>query len=392
MKRIVAIALVVVVAAATAWGQGVGSDATGSGGSAMGSATGSAMGTGSALGSGAGSAMGSGIGSGSGKQIIIIIPPDVQAPEVTAAASPSVVRLGDRFTLFITAKYVPGVEVNLVEPVELGGAFEVKRKLSQDTTNPDGTKTREWQLEVYAWDVGELRVPPLAITFTSQGKAGQVATNSVPVNVTGVLGDLVDDPKLVRGNAAPVRLLSRDWFWLWIGGGAAVALIALIAFLMIRKARKRRVRTLIGTLVASAPTPRRIDMTSERALDQLLAIQRSGVLDRDNDRKRGYAEMVDVIREYLGARYRVATLDLTSYELMRSLSTVAPEDERALVSDWLERCDIVKYGGFRATADDAGAVLEAARQLVIATTRAPGMSPSASGRMPAQSSTPGEAA
>ena len=65
-------------------------------------------------------------------------------------------------------------------------------------------------------------------------------------------------------------------------------------------------------------------MTSERALERLLAIERSGVLDRDDDRKGGYAEMVEVIREYLGARYRVATLDLTTRELLRRLERVAP--------------------------------------------------------------------
>jgi hypothetical protein len=114
---------------------------------------------------------------------------------------------------------------------------------------------------------------------------------------------------------------------------------------------------------------KRIDMTSERALQQLLSIERSGVLDRDDDRKHGYAEMVDVIRDYLGARYRVATLDQTSAELMRSLRKVAPDHERELVAAWLERCDIVKYGGLRATAEDGYAVLEGARQLILATTR-----------------------
>jgi hypothetical protein len=325
-------------------------------------------GSGSAAGSGAGSAT----GSGSGSAIVIIIPPDVQAPDVNAAASPSVVRLGDRFTLFITAKHVPDVQVNLREPVDLGGDFEVKRRVSQDTTNADGTITREWQLEVYAWDVGDLRVPPLAVTFTSQGKAGQVATNSVPLRVMSMLGDVVDDPKLVRSNAPPVPLMSRDWFWAWIVGGAAVVLIGLGTALWIRNKRKRRVRTLIGTLVPSVPVPRRMDMTSERALEQLLAIDRSGVLDRDDDRKAGYEQMASVIREYLAARYRIVTYDLTTYELMRALAKVAPEQEQKLVEDWLERCDIVKYGGFRATDADAHGVLEAARQLVIQTTRAPG--------------------
>src|SRR6478609_5727934 len=145
----------------------------------------------------------------------------------------------------------------------------------------------------------------------------------------------------------------------------------------------------MGTLVPSVAVPRRMDMTSERALEQLLAIDRSGVLDRDDERKAGYANMVEVIREYLGARYRIATYDLTSYELMRSLAHVAPDHEQKLVEEWLERCDIVKYGGFRATDADAHGVLEAARQLVLQTTRALGTAvppASASGSFPREAS------
>jgi hypothetical protein len=68
----------------------------------------------------------------------------------------------------------------------------------------------------------------------------------------------------------------------------------------------------------------------------------------------------------------VATLDLTTAELMRGLAKVAPDDERAQIADWLERCDIVKYGGLKATAEDARGVLDGARTLVMTTTRAPG--------------------
>ncbi len=314
-----------------------------------------------------------GAGSGSAAPIVIIIPPDVQAPEVQAAASPSVVRLGDRFTLFITATHVDDVEVNLREPIELGGAFEVVRKQSENRGSPDGRRIREWQIEVIAWDVGKLHIPPLAVTFTSNGKAGQVATNAVPINVNGVLGDIVDDAKLVRGDAPPMTLMSRDWFWAWVTGGVVAAISLVGLALWIRRKRRHRVRTLLGTLVVSTPQPRRLDMTTERALERLLQIEQSGLLERDEDRKRGYAEMVDVIREYTGARYRVATLDQTTAEVMRSLAKAgAPADERAQVASWLERCDIVKYGGLRATDDDARAVLDAARTLVMTTTRAPG--------------------
>jgi hypothetical protein len=305
-----------------------------------------------------------------------VIPPDVQVPDVTAAASPSVVRLGDRFTLFVTATYAADVEVNLREPVELGGDLEVKRKASRDRKAPDGRKVREWQIEVYAWDIGDLVIPPIAVTFTSQGKAGQLATNPVPLKVIGALGDMVDDAqsaKLLRGDAAPVRLMTHDYLWLWIAGSVVGTLGVIGLLLWIRARRRRRTKTLIGTLVVtSAPTPRRLDMTSERALERLLEIEKSGVLDRDDGRKAGYADMVGVIREYLGGRYRVATLDLTTAELLRSLARVSPDDELARVAAWLERCDIVKYGGVKASAADARGVLDAARTLVITTTRSPG--------------------
>ena len=146
----------------------------------------------------------------------------------------------------------------------------------------------------------------------------------------------------------------------------------LALFSAIRMRRSLSLTCSGASLVVSTPQPRRLDMTSERALERLLAIEQSGVLDRDDDRKRGYAEMVDVIRYYTAARYRVVTQDQTTAELMRSLRNVAPAGECVQIAAWLERCDIVKYGALRATAADARGVLDAARTLVMTTTRAPG--------------------
>ncbi len=100
------------------------------------------------------------------------------------------------------------------------------------------------------------------------------------------------------------------------------------------------------------------------------------MLDRDEDRKAGYTEMVEVIREYLAARYRVQIADLTTRELLLQLARGATDEERALVEGWLERCDIVKYGGLRTTQGDARATLDDARALVVTTTgAAPGAAP-----------------
>jgi len=339
---------------------GSGSAGSGSAGSAAGSA-----GSGSAIDPNAGSGSGVGTGSGSGPRIIQI-PTDANAPQVSAAAAPTTVTLGNKFTLFVTATFNPGVEVNLREPLDLGPAFEVTRRLSEDKPTGDGRTTREWQVEVIAWELGDLVMPPVAVTYTAFGKADQVATNTVKIKVNGMLGDVVDDPKAVRDNAPPKELLTRDWFWLYAGIGGALLIGALITMVvLIRNSRRRR---MVFAGVGGRLVARKFDTASERALYKLLEIENSGVLDRDEDRKQGHAEMVEVIREYIGSRYRVVTQDLTSSELLRKLAPLAPEAERRLIEAWLERCDIVKYGGLQATADQAGKTLSDARELVVATT------------------------
>ena len=300
---------------------------------------------------------------GSGK--VITIPLDDTAPEVSAAASPTEVKLGSRFTVFVTAAYGAGVTVNLREPIELGGAFEVRRHIAIDSERPDGRHEREWQLEVYAWDLGDLVVPPIAVTFVSSGHAGQVVTNSIPVRVTGVLGD-ADDPKLMRPDAAPVALFERTWLWNLLHDPLALGIaigVIVAAFLIARRPRKRAVQH-ASTL---APVPRRrLDMTSERALERLREIELSGALDRDGARKLGYADMADVIREYVGARFAIqAARELTSRELAGELGRAASTRDRDLVAAWLERCDPVKYGGVLATSAGALALLDDARALVV---------------------------
>jgi hypothetical protein len=198
------------------------------------------------------------------------------------------------------------------------------------------------------------------------GKADQVATNRVKLRVEGVLGDVVDDPKAMRGNAPPTDLLARDWFWLYVAIGGLVSVGMLIAIILLwRNGRRRKAYRMLGIV----GTPLKFDTASDRALYKLKEIESSGILERESDRKKGYAEMVEVIREYIGTRYRVATLDLTSNELVKKLEKLAPKTERDLIEAWLGRCDIVKYGGLKASVIDASKTLEDARTLVVTTTQ-----------------------
>jgi len=376
----IAVSLASAIAAGQPAGSGSGSgSATGAGSaSGSGSVSGSASGSGSVSGSasgagpGSGSASGSGI-SGSGSAVIIQLDPE--APAVNAVAAPTELKLGGRFTLFVNAVMEPGVTVNLREPMDLGGAIEIGKRVSEDRIQQDGKHVREWQIECRVWELGDVTIPPVAVTFTLNGKAGQVETNTVPLHVTGVLGDS-DDPKLMRESAAPLilhekSLLAKILDWFADTTHLAIVIGALVGAWVgwrFRKLRRRRVTRLVGGLVPMAAQRRRIDMTSERALERLLAIEQAGTLAQDAQRRSGYAEMTDIIRDYLGARYRVMTTEMTTAELLRALAGKLDDIHRALVERWLGSVDLVKYGNFPATRDEAYEALEGARSLVITTT------------------------
>src|SRR5262245_66606077 len=112
-----------------------------------------------------------------------------------------------------------------------------------------------------------------------------------------------------------------DWFWIWVATATGGALGVVVVALVLRRRRRRRALRLVGGAIAR---PRRIDMTSERALERLLAIEQSGVLDRDRERKAGYTEMVEVVRDYLAGRYRIAIHERTSPDLVDHLDQLAP--------------------------------------------------------------------
>jgi hypothetical protein len=56
---------------------------------------------------------------------------------------------------------------------------------------------------------------------------------------------------------------------------------------------------------------------------------------------------------------------------MKKIEHLASDTERALIERWLERCDIVKYGGLKAAIADAKQTLEDARALVVTTSQMP---------------------
>jgi hypothetical protein len=299
---------------------------------------------------------------------VYIDPHDLHgAPDVSAAASPTQVQIGARFVLIVKATYEDGVVVNLPATLDLGQELEERpgsQRKSSDSTAPDGRHVREWQIEVLPWDLGDLEIPPVQVTYTNAGAIGAVQTNAVPIKVVGQLGDLVDSAQ-PRDLAPPIPLWRRTWIWVLVGLGV-ILLVALIA-VVFTLTRKKKGVTVIAPLPVrlSGVFRRRLSSAAEEALARLDAVDTSGMLARD--RKIAYTEMIDIVQQFLGRHFGHDTEDMTGGELREWASTTKLDDtQRAQLFAWLDEAELVKFGGYPASVDEGRGQIADGKDVVLA--------------------------
>ena len=79
-----------------------------------------------------------------------------------------------------------------------------------------------------------------------------------------------------------------------------------------------------------------------------------------------FVELSAIVRRYLEQRYDIRAPELTTEEFLL-VATARPEltaDHRRLLTSFLERCDRVKFAGYRPAAGESMATHEAARGFV----------------------------
>ncbi len=285
--------------------------------------------------------------------------PEFGQPELRVAASPRQVVLGDRFTLIVTVVHRTDVTVNLPEPLELGPAFEIRRRDERSRPRGDGKLEREWQFEVIAWGLGDVAVPPIELTFVLAGRAAVIVSPPVRLTVTGMLGDDIDQTK-ARGLAPPRLLRRRDW-WLALVVGAGVGAVVAVVVIAALVRRRRRRPVVIGADGRARPV--RLDDAATEAVRALDALAASGQLETD-PRAAGL-RMGEIMRTFWGRRHGLPTDELTSSQLRAELARRLGPRAGAEAVAWVERWDQVRYAGRAPVGDDARAMHAAARAIVV---------------------------
>jgi hypothetical protein len=136
--------------------------------------------------------------------------------------------------------------------------------------------------------------------------------------------------------------------WLvFCGALVALALVALLGWWLWRRWQRPKPQ----------PSP------CERALEEL------GRIGREIETLPPYQFSIrvsDILRRYVTDQYQLPVTRQTSVEFLAALAKASPfsEDEKSLLEDFLNRCDLIKFARYDATTEDSRLLLEEATRFV----------------------------
>jgi hypothetical protein len=254
------------------------------------------------------------------------------------------------------------------------GRFRVAEFSKNQERKPDGGQLIVQTYTLDAPASGRQRIPPLRFEMTDQrsadhaGKPQEVLTDEVPIEIAPVKAEAIDaklDPAL---GDLDTDFGGTPWIAI-IGILGAVAVVGSGSVLLWRAIRSRR------NLAKQRSA-------YDEAVYKLRVLEDRGAPATD-DADAWFVELSAIVRDYLEHRFVIRAPELTTEEFLLVLSApdqevgrgaligsaggARPElslDHRGLLTSFLERCDRVKFAGYRPDADESLATLKAARAFV----------------------------
>lgn len=239
------------------------------------------------------------------------------------------------------------------------GRFRIVGFVRDTQRKPDGAHHQQQTYTLEAPTSGKHRVPPLRLEMVDSrseagdqaGKPQEILTEEVPIEVAPVKTEAVDAK--LRG---PLGALDPDvggtpWFLVaGIAGGAIV--LGVGAWLLWRLWRARRKIAVKKSAY-------------EEAIGKLRALEQRGAPTAD-EADAWFVELSAIVRRYLERRYDIRAPELTTEEFLQvaSRSPELTSAHRTQLSQFLERCDRVKFAGYRPESSESIDTLAAARAFV----------------------------
>lgn len=287
---------------------------------------------------------------------------EVGPVKATVKVWPAKPTLGDTIYLRLEIEAPAGVSIDA--PFQEAGEQRLGRfrvvGFPHDTQRkPDGGQLHQQTYTLEPPSSGRQRIPPLRfeMTDTRKGSAGdagkpqEVLTDEIPLEIAPLAGEAASAQLRPAAGELDPDVGGIGWLAV-LGIASGLAVLGSGSVLGYRALRARR----------------RIEnqrSAYDEAVAQLRALEDKGPPDTSSA-DGWFVALSSIVRRYLEYRYEIRAPELTTEEFLL-VATARPEltaEHRALLSSFLERCDRVKFAGYRPDADESLATLKAARGFV----------------------------
>ncbi|RJX32928.1 MAG: DUF4381 family protein [Desulfurivibrio sp.] len=241
------------------------------------------------------------------------------------------ISIAEQLQLTLTAMAPEDFTVSLPEFTESVGDFTLTNTTASPKTLTGGRLSQGRTLTLAPFLPGEYTIPAMTVSATDSRHPDQKATVTMPartIAVTSLLDQNEKDPQLAD-IYAPLTQPAPTLYYL-LAGGAAVMLLCALLYFFWRRSRRQQ----------APPPPLPPHATALAAIDQLLRDQAAG-----SDPALFYAGLTGILRHYIEARFGLKAPEQTTEEFLDSLrrSPVFTEEQKALLRDFLSRCDLIKF-------------------------------------------------
>lgn len=277
---------------------------------------------------------------------------------VTVSVDPYEVHIGDPVEIVITVTALSANSIKL-DPLPQGLAeAEILSNEDHLETGLLGEQSLTRRVRLVPFTVGEVQLPPLGVeVIHADGTTERTATPLTVFYIRSVVpGD--EGPASANELKDIIEPEGSTSIVPWLAVIAAVLILAgwLIWWFFIRRHAPRSVRDLLRL------TP------AQRALHELQQLSDSRLLEAGRHSEY-YTSLADILRRYLGLRYHIFALEMTSAELRGRMERiwrqgVGLHDDLAST---LQECDLVKFARFTPESERGPAHIDTARRVIEVT-------------------------
>jgi hypothetical protein len=240
------------------------------------------------------------------------------------------------------------------------GRFRVVGFVRDTQRKPDGGQLHVQTYTLEAPASGRQRIPPLRLEMTDaragQGSAkspakDELLTDEVPLEIAPVPVEKASAELKPAAGALDPDVNQTSWL-VFAGIGLGVLVLGAGGVYGLRAMGRRR-RVLAQR------------SAYDEAVARLRELEQTGAPDATTA-DGWFVRLSAIVRSYLERRYEIRAPELTTEEFLL-VATSRPEltrEHRAQLTQFLERCDRVKFAGYRPEADESIATLAAARGFV----------------------------